>query len=229
VTDFTRRHPDQAASVLEPIVPNVSTAEIVEARLILAISLGEKKPGEKIIESEIADALGVSRIPVREAMQKLQLRGILVNNGRRSLKVLDHTPQSVAELFELRLAVERIVMTHAMALPDKSALHADLEAIIRQMTQLADSRDPVALSACDLEFHRAIVRHSGNGLAAQVWEGLAQHMQIVFCRDWAADRKQQRMAEVAVHHSLADYIIGGDPTQMESVLQEHYFSAAARA
>lgn len=209
---------------LDPIQQAASAAQLVEQRLILAIATGEKAAGERVTEAEIAKALQVSRVPVREAMQKLQVRGILVADGRRSLKVLDHSEKTVSELFKLRLAVERIVVADVMGLPDKSALIADLEAITAQMARLADSSDPVALSASDLDYHRTIARHSGNGLAERVWEGLAQHLQIVFCRDWSSDRRSLRMAEVAVHEAFTQFIAEGNIEDIDKMLWQHFFS-----
>ena len=73
-------------SALSPIRRARTTAEEVEERLIIAIATGDKAAGERITESEIAAALQVSRVPAREAMQKLQLRGILVGGEQRGVR-----------------------------------------------------------------------------------------------------------------------------------------------
>jgi GntR family transcriptional regulator, rspAB operon transcriptional repressor len=74
-----RPHIDSpAGSALSPIRRPRTTADEVEERLIIAIARGDKVSGERITEAEIASALRVSRGPAREAMQKLQVRGILL-------------------------------------------------------------------------------------------------------------------------------------------------------
>src|SRR6185312_2302596 len=106
-----RRQTIEPASqtALSPIRRSKTTADEVEERLIIAIATGDKAAGERITESEIAAALQVSRVPAREAMQKLQLRGILVGGEQRGLRVSDYSPSRIAELFELRFAVEKII------------------------------------------------------------------------------------------------------------------------
>src|SRR4051812_12170949 len=77
----------QQASALSPIERSKTTADEVENRLLLAIARGDKTAGERITEAELASVLNVSRVPAREAMQKLLLRGILVGGVQRGLRV----------------------------------------------------------------------------------------------------------------------------------------------
>lgn len=206
---------------LSPIRRARTTTDEVEERLILAIARGDKAAGDRITEAEIASALNVSRVPAREAMQKLQLRGILVEGGVRGLRVSDYTQRRIDELFELRFAIEKIIFQHVMRDGhDRAPLLAALEDVLAGMRAMAGSGDPVALSSIDLDFHREVARHSGNGLAAQIWEGLAQHMIIVFCRDWA--NASDRTGEVKLHEQLADFIRDGSIEDIDAVLANHF-------
>lgn len=218
---------NSSMSALSPIRRARTTAEEVEERLIIAIAQGDKAAGERITESEIAAALQVSRVPVREAMQKLQLRGILVGGEQRGLRVSDYSEERIAELFELRFAVEKIVFQHVMREGrDNSALFAQLEQIVEQMAELSNSGDPLALSAVDLDFHRAIARHSGSILGAQIWEGLAQHLIIVFCRDWSDSK--DRPSEVRLHLQMIDYLKSGSVDDIDTALTRHFNSPIAQ-
>lgn len=193
----------------------------------MAIARGDKAAGDRITEAEIATALQVSRVPAREAMQKLQLRGILVESERRGLKVSDYSQRRIAELFELRFAIEKIIFQHVMQPGrDNSELFSELDEIVKGMADLSDSGDPLALSSIDLDFHRTVARHSGNELAAQIWEGLAQHLIIVFCRDWssAADRR----GEVRLHRQMIDYLKTGSVDDIDMVLANHFSEPETR-
>ena len=213
--------PDSKSDPLSPIRRARTTADEVEERLILAIARGDKAAGDRITEAEIASALNVSRVPAREAMQKLQLRGILVEGGMRGLRVSDYTQRRIGELFELRFAIEKIIFQHVMrADHDKAPLLAELEDVLEGMRAMAGSGDPVALSSIDLDFHRAVARHSDNELAAQIWEGLAQHMIIVFCRDWA--NAADRPGEVKLHERLVDFIRDGSIEDIDVELANHF-------
>ena len=213
---------------LSPIRRAKTTADEVAERLILAIARGDKSAGERITEAELASALNVSRVPAREAMQKLQLRGILVGSEPRGLRVADYSASRIAEFFELRLAIEKIIYQHVFkAGRDPAPLIAELERILKEMAALSGSDDPVALSTIDLEFHRAVARFSRNELAAQIWEGLAQHMQIVFCRDWSS--ALDRIGEVQLHRQLIEFLQHGSIDEIDDVLARHYTEPASRS
>lgn len=206
---------------LTPIRRPKTTAEEVEDRLIIAIARGDRQPGERLTEAEISATLEISRVPAREAMQKLHLRGILVEHGQRGMRVADYGHSFIADLIELRIAIERILFQQVMRpAHDRAPLIAELEDILDQMSALSDVGDPVALATIDLEFHRAIAMSSDNKLTIQIWEGLAQHMLIVFCRDWlqAADRT----GEVELHRKLVAFIRNGDVADLDPVLRDHF-------
>lgn len=214
---------------LAPILRAKTTTDEVVDRLILAIARGKKAPGERITEAEVASAFAVSRVPAREAMQKLQLRGVLVGGpDQRGLRVVDYGAKRLADLYELRLAMETIFFRHVMGPEgDRAALVRDLKDILKVMATLSGSGDPVALGSVDLDFHRAVARHSGNEMAVEIWEGLAQHLMIVFCRDWADAADQT--GEVHLHARLIDFIEDGDPADINDVLLNHFSTPLARA
>lgn len=217
----------RAASALSPITRPRSTAEEVEDRLIMAIARGDKAAGERITEAELASALSVSRVPAREAMQRLNLRGILVGGASRGLRVADYSAQRLEELLELRLGIEKIVLRSIMKDGvDTGPLIAELEEIVAGMAALTDSGDPVELGSIDLEFHRAIMRFSNKVLAIQIWEGLAQHMLIVFCRDWSD--AFDRTGEVDLHEDFIKFLREGDIKDIESMLTQHYSAPSER-
>ncbi|MBL8597762.1 MAG: GntR family transcriptional regulator [Devosia sp.] len=221
--NLKRRRP-----ALSPIERGRTTTDEVEERLILAIATGDKGYGDRITEAEIAAALKVSRVPAREAMKNLLLRGVLVENEQRGLRVSDYGPARTAELFELRFAIEKIIFQHAMREGhDRAPLLEALAPIVDRMRDLSGSGDAVALSSIDLDFHRAVARHAGNELAAQIWEGLAQHLLIVFCRDWSS--ASDRTGEVRLHETLVEYIRSGSLADLDAMLKRHFSDPAHRS
>jgi DNA-binding GntR family transcriptional regulator len=206
---------------LSPIQRPRTTSEEIEERLIIAIARGDKLSGERITEAELATAFRVSRVPAREAMQKLQLRGILVGGEQRGMRVADYSEERIIELFELRFAIEKIIIQRIMRKGrDNSALFAKLTRIVARMAELSDSDDPLALGTADLDFHRAIALHSGHELGMQIWEGLAQHLLIVFCRDWS--NTDDRLSEVRLHQQMFDYLKSGSMDDIDGMLIKHF-------
>ncbi len=160
-------------------------------------------------------------------MQKLQLRGILEEGAQRGLRVADYSPPRVAELLELRHAVERIFFLRVMQQRQgRKALIGELEEIVGRMRELAGSADPIALSAIDLQFHRTIARHAGNPFAARMWEGLAMHMMIIFCRDW--ENAADRTGEVRLHEQLIEFVRNGSVADIDPVLTNHFSGPVIR-
>jgi len=212
-------------SALSPIVRSQTATQEVERRIILAIARGDKQPGERVTEAEISSALKVSRVPAREALQKLFLSGVLVKHGIRGLRVADFSPQRVSELLQLRMAIEKIFFENVLHPDfDRAPLLAALEGIIEEMVALSGSGDAVMLSGVDLKFHRTIAIHSGNVLGANIWEGLAQHMLIVFCRGW--EQAADRTGEVELHRRIISFLRNGDARNLDDLLQDHLLSPA---
>lgn len=219
--------PEERVTALSAIPRPRTTADEVEERLVLAIALGEKSPGDRITEAELATTLNVSRMPAREALQKLHLRGVLVENDQRGLKVADYSETFIADLHEVRHSIERVVLRRVMSADfDRTALLEELREHIARMRELSGSADTLLLGKTDLAFHRAILTHSGNQLAAKIWEGIAQHALIVFLRDWA--QAADRTGEVALHERLVDFIANGQEADIDRFLREHYIPAHIR-
>jgi len=208
-------------TALSPIRRAKTTADEVGERLIMAIARGEKLPGERVTEASLASTLNVSRVPVREALQKLLLRGILVGGAHRDLRIMDYSEKRIAELYELRFAIEKIIIQHVMNNKcENTKLIGELERIVQDMAKFSTSGDPVKLSSIDLEFHRTIAFHSGNQLASQIWEGLAQHMLIVFSRDWS--QAKNLIGEVQLHETMIEFLRNGSISGIGELLHKHY-------
>lgn len=145
--------------------------------------------GTLLTEGELAEAVGVSRTPVREALLKLEVEGLLRLYPKKGALVLPVSVQEIADVVETRLLVE----THSVrkAVPAPSALIARLEELLAQQREQAAAGDLSAAAVTDRCFHAEIVRSGGNEILARLYDQL---------RD-----RQLRMG-VAVMHSHPDRI-----------------------
>lgn len=142
--------------------------EIVEA-LQRAIILGEYKPGEPLIERELSEEFGVSSIPVREALQELESRGLVTKRPSRSCCVIELSPEELNQMFELRLLLEPQVI--AWAGKRMSAEEAaSLQPLVEALKQPAKQNDYARFFYQDLRLHRRIWELSRNRIAAAVLE-----------------------------------------------------------
>lgn len=207
--------------VLSPIGSNLTAADEVEHRLVLAIACEELRSGERVTESGLGKQLNVSRVPVREATQRLLTYGVLQTGSGRGLWVSDYGTRRVKDLMEIRLAVERILLKRVVEETEqKAALVEELQRIVDRMAALSSEADAVALSSADLAFHKAIARYSNNDPVERIWDCLAPHLRIVFCRDWNILSK--RSGEVRDHQVLIEFIREGDPADIDTVLNQHF-------
>jgi DNA-binding GntR family transcriptional regulator len=142
--------------------------EIIEV-LQRAIILGERKPGEPLIERELAEQFGVSSIPVREALQELENRGLATKRPNYSCCVIELSQEELNQMFELRALLEPQVMAWAaerMTASDAAALQPLLE----EMRRAVANNDFAQFFFHDLRLHRRIWELSRNRIAAQALE-----------------------------------------------------------
>lgn len=182
-----------------------SLAESIADSIAGAIATRHLKPGERVVELTLAEQLGVSRVPVREALKVLHAQGIISGGSHRGYRVVAFDEQTAQNVFELRLTLEKILLRDAIVRfrageADLSGLHA----AVNQMKMAARIEDRAASLAADLEFHRAICESAGNEIAATLWETLARHVLIIFSREDFRDDDLDSI--VAQHSEFLDYI-----------------------
>ena len=143
--------------------------------ILEAIDRGDLAPGQRLVETDLAERLGVSRTPVREALQRLEAHGVVTREGR-SLKVatLDHS--ELGELYEVRRVVEGL----AARLAARHAAPEEIE-VLRGMVE-ADRAlldDPTALALSNRRFHRQLHRASHNRYLIQMLESIRRSMALL--------------------------------------------------
>jgi DNA-binding GntR family transcriptional regulator len=142
--------------------------EIVEA-LQRSIILGSTKPGELLIERELAEQFGVSSIPVREALQELEVRGLVTKRPNHSCCVIELSPDELNQIFELRALLEPQVIRWAGERMSQADA-ASLQSLVEQLRRAAQGNDFAQFFYHDLRLHRRIWELSGNRWAAQALE-----------------------------------------------------------
>ena len=149
--------------------------DVVFNTLRQAILTGELKPGERLMEIHLANKLGVSRTPIREAIRKLELEGLVTMIPRRGAEVAQITEKSMNDVLEVRramdalcteLACERISEEEVQALKDASDNFAEA----------AKSKDIRKCAQADVAFHDIILKATGNMRLVQLVNNLAEQM-----------------------------------------------------
>ncbi len=140
------------------IIPAVTAASRAYDHVKERLLAGDYADGELLSEGAIADELGISRTPVREALLQLQAERLLTLYPKRGALVTPMSPREVADLFEVRELVER----HALAVADPAVVVPALEAVLTRQRELLAADDRAGFAAADRDFHRAWVAAAGN-------------------------------------------------------------------
>ncbi|MBC6443121.1 MAG: GntR family transcriptional regulator [Rhodobacteraceae bacterium] len=185
------------------------------ALILNAIDVGCYRPGERLVESDLADRFGVSRTPVREALQRLETQSLLRREGRSLIVAsLDHN--QVAELYEVRSMLEGLAarLSAKYASPEEVRV---LYAMIEEDRMLLVK--PRELSLANRRFHRQIHLASRNRFLVQQLEMVHRSMALLAETSLAADgRGEMALAE---HKSIVEAIEAGDGPLAERHLKEH--------
>ena len=149
--------------------------EIVFETLREAIIKGLLKPGERLMEVQIAEELGVSRTPVREAIRKLELEGFLVMVARKGAYVADISVKDITDIFEVRAALEGL----AAGLAAERITEEELEQLERALVQISEATtsDLNSVVQSDTSFHELIYRASRNQRLQQIVIHLQEQIQ----------------------------------------------------
>ncbi|MCL2121817.1 MAG: GntR family transcriptional regulator [Clostridiales bacterium] len=135
--------------------------EVVYVALREAIIKNQFKSGERLMETELADEMMVSRTPVREAVRKLQSEGYVIMLPRKGTYVTSLTIQDVNDVFEIRGALESMAAARAAERASSEEI-AEIRQFIESEAILWDSTDLARTIRCDIQFHSMVYRASKN-------------------------------------------------------------------
>jgi DNA-binding GntR family transcriptional regulator len=144
-----------------------------------SICTGALPPGTRLIQSELAEQLGVSRLPVHEALQQLRREGFVIETGRRGLVVSALDPDFLLQLFELRAALDRAA-GQAAARRRKPDDESRGMAIIERGREGLAKRSPTDIASADSAFHALIYQIAGNPLIAAAAQDNWHHVRRAF-------------------------------------------------
>ncbi|MGY4719672.1 GntR family transcriptional regulator [Naumannella cuiyingiana] len=203
-------------STLRPVVRE-STPSLIARQLRAAIADGRFAPGQQLAEAELARELGVSRGPLREAMQRLTQEGLLVSHRNRGLFVMDLDPQAVRDIYLARTAIERAAVE--LLINDGGASAESLLDVVAEMRELAGAPNSTEMSEADLRFHERLVALAASPRLLRMHETLLTETRLCLTRmQGTYDDNEKRVAE---HDAIARAVLAGDLEQAKTLLAAH--------
>lgn len=183
--------------------------------ILEAIDIGVYRPGDRLVESELAERFGMSRTPIREALQRLETQSLLERDGRSLIVAsLDHN--QMAELYVVRRELEGL----AAGLAARHATEEEIR-VLREMVKDDDALvgDPVALSRANRRFHKQIHLASHNRYLVQQLDLVHRTMALMATTSLAAEGR----GEIAQneHAGIVAAIAARDEEAAAKALKEH--------
>lgn len=195
---------------------------LVSDELRRLVITGELEPGTRLVEDRLAARLGVSRNPVREALQTLASEGFVELLPRRGAVVAQVTAEHAEELFDVRMALESLAARLAARNASPEAI-AQLRDVLDKARIATDAGDLDGLAAYNTEFHQLVVTAGGNDYLSLLFAPMARRVQWTF-RASAASRAPHSWTE---HETLLNAIADHDEEYAAALASAHV--AAARA
>ncbi len=219
LSDERPRYPPAVVGMLGPALTTLISDEVVD-RLREAILRGHFAPGDRLREAQLADALGVSRGPVRTALAQLEREGLAMRRPNRGAVVAELSRTDLEEVFSLRLAIEPVCCAWAARHARDSDL-AEMQAVIDGYAEL-DARVTARKAAeVDLAFHDAVYRASGHRRLLRLWADLRPQVYVFMLARTYVHTPGFREIMIRSHAEILAVIAAGDDEQAAEVAVEH--------
>lgn len=209
-------------------IRDTSLAKLVRDDVLRSIVRGELIPGQRINEPDVASRLGVSRVPVREALRDLASTGLVAARKHAGVFVRVLAPKEVADLYDLRSMLDGHAGRRVAALPERlrRSLVKALNDWQTQMKASALRHDVQAYYGANLSFHWAIVEAADNHALSQTYRGIVQQLHLSRLKNLSRDIGMQ--ASLVEHKQIITTIAAGTPARAQKLLAEHVTASHGR-
>lgn len=200
------------------IIDHRMLSDQVSTLLVRELIFGRLQPGQRINEAELARQLGISRNPIREAIRRLEERGLLVAVPRKGTFVRTFLHSDIDEIFSFRIVVERFAMEQA--LPQMTDPDIDrIAGFVDAMVAAANANDEIALVENDLAFHLEICRLSKNRQTLHAFTNIQAEVQMLITM---AERQfESQMAAAVDHWPIVEALRTRNPQKAMDAIRDH--------
>ena len=192
--------------------------DVVFNTLRQAILRGEMEPGERLMEIQLANKLGVSRTPIREAIRKLELEGLVLMIPRKGAEVADITEKSLRDVLEVREALEELAVRLACDKIKEEEIE-ELKKAAQEFKETLDCEDVTRFAEADVKFHDIIYRTTDNERLIQLLYNLREQMyryRFEYIKDFS---QHERLVEE--HKVIYESIVKKDKETASNMAKVH--------
>ncbi len=201
----------------EPSVESASLTELAETAIREGIIVGTYAPGDRLRERELSESIGVSRVPVREALRNLEFQGFVTILPRRGAIVREMSARDVDELFDLRSALEPLAAGAAARHYAAGSPHVGLDEAMERADAATASKDAQAILLANAEFHTELINAARHRMLSDTMPAILARTRWLFAL--TADRSAEIQSHE--HHQLYDAIRSGEARLAEASMLAH--------
>ncbi len=209
----------------ESVPRGLSSSQRAAAELRALVFDGTLPPGSDHLESELTERLGMSRTPVREAMQALAAQGLVETRPRRGMRVLPVSPQDMADIYDILTELESLAAERAASHGYSAADLGTLRQSIDRMDAALARGDRAAWALADDEFHAELVRLGGNGRMAVIVAMMVD--QVRRARAVTLHMRPLPLRSNEDHRKVHDAVLRGQPREARRLHHAHRSEARA--
>jgi len=204
-------------------IPRATFASMVGERLRSSIIDGTLPPGSQLNEVELAASYGVSRGPVREALQRLIQEGLLRSAPHRGVFVPVMSSEDIDDIYLAREALEAAAVRRIVGTPRAASAYKDLDRIVRTMSQAEAAGDWETVANRDLDFHTELVSAAGSQRLERMFTTVISETRL--CLSVLTTAEGRRDDLVDEHRKVSEMIREGDTEGAVAVLKKHFDDA----
>lgn len=186
-----------------------------------SIVAGKLKPGQRIVEQQIADAMETSRGPVREAIRMVEQEGLIIHYPHRGTFVARLTLRDAQQIYSLRLALELLMADYAVMNATDEQLEELEELIHRMDLQAREDYSQFDATDLDMDFHRALCRISDHDRALEAWEALESQIRLLVLSHRRSQPSDFRDKGVSWHQDIVSALHRRDREAAHEHIKEH--------
>ncbi len=192
--------------------------DVVFNTLRQAILRGEMEPGERLMEIQLAQKLGVSRTPIREAIRKLELEGLVIMIPRKGAEVAHITEKDMRDVLEVRATLEKLAVTLACKNVTDAKI-AELKAANKVFESSIVSKDVVNIVDADVHFHDVIYSMTDNARLIQIINNLREQM-YRYRLEYVKDARTHSIL-ISEHNDIINQVRDRNVEAAKKVIYQH--------
>lgn len=187
--------------------------------ILSAASRGLILPGDRIAEPELVAKLGMSRVPIREALRILESQGIVTSEPYKGIRLMEISHQRLEQIIDVRVPLETLACRRAIEAGRNGAEQLNLlYQGVAQMQTMMQNNDVYGFASADTDFHRTLCSFAHNPVLSNLWESIARQLTVIF----GLSTMGKSMSDIIEEHQrLINVFADGDIAKISDEVENH--------